>query len=101
MSHHWISESRACTTKQNQTNSRIKQNPFFQDNSKNINVKIVKDNEALADDLIQSKNFRGRNILGEDFLAISSTPNYVNRRKCYAIGFTILELSKFQMYCAW
>ena len=55
----------------------------------------------MADDLIRSENFRGRNILGENFMAISSTPNYVNRGKCYGIGFTILELSKLQMHGKW
>ena len=52
----------------------------------------MKDNEDMADDLIRSENFRERNILGENFMAISSTPNYVNRRKCYGIGFTILVI---------
>ena len=61
----------------------------------------MKDNEALADDLIRSENFRGRNIMGENFMAISSTPAVVNRHKCYGIGYTILELSKLQMYRAW
>ena len=46
----------------------------------------------MTNDLIRSENFRGRNILGENFMAISSTPNYVNRRKCYGIGFTILVI---------
>ena len=55
----------------------------------------------MTNDLIQSENFRGRNILGENSMAISSTPNYVNRGKCYGIGFIILELSKLQMYHAW
>ena len=39
--------------------------------------------------------------MAEDFMAIASTPNFVNRHKCYGIGFTILELSKLQMYRAW
>ena len=55
----------------------------------------------MTDDLIRSENFRGRNILAENMMAIAMTPETVNRRKCYAIGFTILELSKLQMYRAW
>ena len=55
----------------------------------------------MTDDLIRSENFRGRNILAENMMAIAMTPDYVNRRKCYGIGFTILELSKLQMYHAW
>lgn len=61
----------------------------------------MKDNEDLADDLVRCENFRGRNIMGENFVAISSTPTFVNRHKGYGIGFTILELSKLQMYRAW
>ena len=55
----------------------------------------------MTDDLIRSENFRGRNILAKDMMAIASTPNYVNWHKCYGIGFTILELSKLQMYRTW
>ena len=55
----------------------------------------------MTDDLIRSENFRGRNILAENMMVIAMTPDYVNRHKCYGIGFTILELSKLQMHGKW
>ena len=67
----------------------------------NISIKMFKEDEQQTDDAIRSEDFRGKNILAHDVVAVASTPIYVNHKKCYAIGLSILELSKLQMYKAW
>ena len=55
----------------------------FTDCSKNINVKIYEEAEKV-DEVTRSKSFRGQTILGEDIVAVSTTPEHVNRfvNKC-------------------
>ena len=50
----------------------------FTDCSKNINVKIYEEAEKV-DEVTRSKSFRGQTILGEDIVAVSTTPEHVNR----------------------
>ena len=69
----------------------------MQDASKNIDVDIVWNNNK-ANSKIKSSRFRGRQILDADTLAISSTPPQVSRRMAFAVGFSILEFSKLEMY---
>ena len=69
----------------------------LQDNAKNIDVDIVWNNRR-ANTKIKSSRFRGRQILDPDTLAISSTPPKISRRMAFAVGFSILEFSKLEMY---
>ena len=65
-------------------------------------MKLYQKNESRkVDEVIRSKEFRGRTILDENCLAISTTPSHVDRRKAFAVGFSILELSKLVMYKGW
>ena len=72
----------------------------FTDASKNINVKIYEDQEKINEHG-SSKKFRGRCILSDEMVAGSTTPESVNRKKAFAVGFSILELSKLTMFRAW
>ena len=69
----------------------------LQDNAKNIDVDIVWNNRR-ANTKIKSSRFRGRQILDPDTLAISTTPPKISRRMAFAVGFSILEFSKLEMY---
>ena len=72
----------------------------FTDASKNLNIKLY-DNEEKIDAITSSKSFRGRTILGNGVVAVSTTPLSINRKKAFAVGFTILEISKLLMFQAW
>ena len=72
----------------------------LQDASKNINVDILW-NSKRANDKCHSSNFRGRLILDKDTVAISSTPFEISRSMAFAVGFSILEFSKLEMFKAW
>ena len=50
----------------------------FTDASKNLNIKLY-DNEEKIDAITSSKSFRGRTILGNGVMAISTTPPRINR----------------------
>ena len=69
----------------------------LQDAAKNIDVDIVWNN-SRANTKIKSSRFRGRQILDPDTLAISTTPPKISRRMAFAVGFSILEFSKLEMY---
>ena len=69
----------------------------MQDATKNINVDIMWNGEK-ANSKIRSSKFRGRQILDHETLAIASTPNSVSRKMAFAVGFSILEFSKLEMY---
>ena len=69
----------------------------LQDAAKNIDVDIVW-NDSKANTKIKSSRFRGRQILDPDTLAISTTPPKISRRMAFAVGFSILEFSKLEMY---
>ena len=69
----------------------------LQDAAKNIDVDIVWNN-SKANTKIKSSRFRGRQILDPDTLAISTTPPKISRRMAFAVGFSILEFSKLEMY---
>ena len=69
----------------------------MQDASKNINVDIMWDDEK-ANCKIRSSKFRGRQILDDETLAIATTPNSIDRKMAFAVGFSILEFSKLEMY---
>ena len=69
----------------------------LQDAAKNIDVDIVWNNRR-ANTKIKSSRFRGRQILDPDTLAISTTPPKISRRMAFAVGFSILEFSKLEMY---
>ena len=72
----------------------------LQDGGKNINVDIMwKSRKSNAK--CRSSNFRGRLILDEETVAISSTPPEISRFMAFAVGFSILEFSKLEMYKAW
>ena len=72
----------------------------LQDGSKNLNVDIMwKTRKSNAK--CRSSNFRGRLILDEETVAISSTPPKISRFMAFAVGFSILEFSKLEMYKAW
>ena len=72
----------------------------LQDGGKNINVDIMwKSRKSNAK--CRSNNFRGRLILDEETVAISSTPPEISRFMAFAVGFSILEFSKLEMYKAW
>ena len=72
----------------------------MEDASKNINVKLMTDQKKI-DQAVRRPNFRGRSILSENLVAIATKPPTVDRRRAFAVGFTILELSKLVMYKAW
>ena len=55
-------------------------------------------NDEKANSKIRSPKFRGRQILDNDTLAVATTPNSVNRKMAFAVGFSILEFSKLEMY---
>lgn len=69
----------------------------MQDATKNINVDIMW-NDEKANAKIRSSKFRGRQILDPETLAIATTPASVDRRMAFAVGFSILEFSKLEMY---
>ena len=69
----------------------------MQDASKNIDIDIMSNSEK-ANIKCRSSKFRGRQILDRDTIAISSTPASVSRRMAFAVGFSILEFSKLEMY---
>ena len=69
----------------------------MQDATKNINVDIMW-NDEKANSKIRSSKFRGRQILDHETLAIATTPDSVNRKMAFAVGFSILEFSKLEMY---
>ena len=54
--------------------------PFytFTDASKNLNIRLY-DNEEKINAITSSKSFRGRTILGNGVMAISTTPPRINR----------------------
>ena len=72
----------------------------LQDATKNIDVDIMWRN-AKADEKCRRANFRGRMILDTDTIAVASTPLHVSRKMAFAVGFSILEFSKLEMYKAW
>ena len=72
----------------------------LQDASKNIDVDIMWRN-IKANEKCRRANFRGRMILDTDTIAIASTPLNVSRKMAFAVGFSILEFSKLEMYKAW
>ena len=69
----------------------------MQDASMNINVDIMW-NDEKANCKIRSSKFRGRQILDHETLAVATTPDSVNRKMAFAVGFSILEFSKLEMY---
>ena len=69
----------------------------MQDASKNINVDIMSNNQKAATKC-RSSRFRGRQILDPDTLAISSTPPVISCHMAFAVGFSILEFAKLEMY---
>ena len=72
----------------------------MEDATKNIDVKLMSDKKKI-DEAIRSPNFRGRTLFSEDLVAIATKPPTVDRHRAFAVGFTILELSKLVMYRAW
>ena len=50
----------------------------FTDASKNLNIRLY-DNEEKINAITSSKSFRGRTILGNGVMAISTTPPRINR----------------------
>ena len=50
----------------------------FTDASKNLNIRLY-DNEEKINAITSSKSFRGRTILGNGVIAISTTPPRINR----------------------
>ena len=72
----------------------------MEDSTKNIDIKLMTNSEKAAN-AINSNNFRGRTIFDESTIAVASTPNFVNRCRAFAVGFTILEFSKLEMFVAW
>ncbi len=64
----------------------------MQDATKNINVDIMWNDEKA------NSKIRGRQILDPETLAIATTPTAVNRKMAFAVGFSILEFSKLEMY---
>ncbi len=69
----------------------------MQDATKNINVDIMW-NDEIANSKIRSSKLRGRQILDPEMIAVASTPAVVNRKMAFAVGFSILEFSKLEMY---
>ena len=69
----------------------------MQDASKHINVDIMS-NDQKAAAKCRSSRFRGRQILDRDTLAISTTPPVISRHMAFAVGFSILEFAKLEMY---
>ena len=69
----------------------------MQDASKNIDVDIMT-NDEKANVKCKSSNFRGRQILDPNTVAIATTPPTVSRHMAFAVGFSILEFSKLEMY---
>ena len=72
----------------------------LQDASKNIDVDILWRNEK-TNAKCRNANFRGRMILDADTIAVASTPRQISRKMAFAVGFSILEFSKLEMYRAW
>lgn len=103
--HNFVQET---TLKRHQSHSKIEKamwkffnNVLFgksmQDASKNVDVDILwRSKKASAK--CRSKNFRGRIILDENTIAVSSTPPEISRHMAFAVGFSILEFSKLEMY---
>ena len=96
------------TLKRHQSHSKIEKamwkffnNVLFgksmQDASKNVNVDIMW-NSKKARAKCRSANFKGRIILDKDTIAVSSTPPEISRHMAFAVGFSILEFSKLEMY---
>ncbi|MEM6686322.1 MAG: hypothetical protein AAF617_11110, partial [Bacteroidota bacterium] len=69
---------------------------WMQDNRKNIDVKIVK-NENIAKKYLGSPNYQSHRNLPGDLMAIFMKPTSVKMNRNYLVGFTILELSKLLM----
>ncbi|MEM6687029.1 MAG: hypothetical protein AAF617_14705 [Bacteroidota bacterium] len=69
---------------------------WMQENRKNIEVKIVK-NENIAKKYLGSPNYQSHRMLQGDLMAIFLTSPIVKMNRNYLVGFTILELSKLLM----
>ena len=69
----------------------------LQDEGKYLDVDILWKSKK-SDDKCRSSNFRGRIILDKDTVAVSSTPPVISRAVAFAVGFSILEFSKLEMY---
>ena len=72
----------------------------MEDATKNIDIRLMTDKRKI-DEAVRSPTFRGRTILSEDLVAVATKTPSVDRRRAFAVGFTILELSKLVMYKAW
>ena len=72
----------------------------MEDATKNINVRLMTDKKKI-DEVVRSSHFQGRTMLSKDLIAVATKPLTVDRHRAFAVGFTILELSKLVMYKAW
>ena len=72
----------------------------MQDASKNLDVDIMWRTKK-SNSKCRRANFRGRTILDSDTIAVASTPPQISRKMAFAVGFSILEFSKLEMYRAW
>ena len=66
----------------------------IQNNRDHINVAFVRTRKKMSE-LARKKNFLNYQKIASDFVAVSSRPEKVKMDRAFAIGFTILEKSKY------
>ena len=72
----------------------------IQNNRDHINVTFARTRKKMSE-LARKRNFLNYKKITEDFVAVSSRPETVKLDRAFAIGFTILEKSKYIMYNAY
>jgi hypothetical protein len=73
---------------------------FIQDNRKHFKVKFAR-NISSFNKSFSGNFYKGHRILNENTVAVFSNPRYVKMCRLYAVGFTILELSKEHMFSSY
>ena len=72
----------------------------IQNSRDHINVKFVRTRKKMSE-LARKRNFLNYQKITKNFVAISSRPETVKLDRAFAIGFTILEKSKYVMYSSY
>lgn len=71
---------------------------FIQDNRRFMKVKFAQSGKSFLKSMISDVFYKGHRILNENTVAVFLNPITIKLNRLYAIGFTILELSKEHMY---
>jgi hypothetical protein len=102
---------RKCTDKRQEAVSKVEKNywklicnsvygKFIQDNRKHFNVKFTTTAKSFQKNFSMPW-FKGHRIINENFVTVFMDKEKIVLDRLYAIGFTILELSKLHMYASY